>query len=87
MSGSIFSVYSKDIKWVPIGNQREIYPEGDKQVGVIHDDILLNELNPGHEMNIFMHAVKGIGKDHAKFSPVCTYKLQKILKCTNQAEN
>ncbi|XP_033226860.1 DNA-directed RNA polymerases I and III subunit RPAC1 [Belonocnema kinseyi] len=65
-------VYSGDIKWSPFGKQHERYPEGENQVGVIHQDILLNEMNPGHEMNLFMHAVKGIGKDHAKFSPVST---------------
>ncbi|XP_051159021.1 DNA-directed RNA polymerases I and III subunit RPAC1-like [Leptopilina boulardi] len=65
-------VYSNDIKWCPLGKQMEIYPRGEEQVGVIHKDILLNELNPGHEMHIYMHAVKGIGRDHAKFSPVST---------------
>ncbi|XP_043467824.1 DNA-directed RNA polymerases I and III subunit RPAC1-like [Leptopilina heterotoma] len=78
-------VYSKDIKWLPIGRQLEIFPRGEEQVGVIHKDILLNKLNPGHEIDIIMEAVKGIGKDHAKFSPVSTafYRLmQKITLLT-----
>lgn len=73
----MFIVYSKDIKWIPIDGQLEIFRGGDEQVGVIHKDILLNELNPGQELHIFMHAVKGIGKDHAKFSPICKSNLKK----------
>eukprot|EP00116_Pleurobrachia_bachei_P007215 sb/3467477/ len=37
-----------------------------------HDDILINVLRPGQEIDMTMHAVKGIGSDHAKFSPVAT---------------
>jgi DNA-directed RNA polymerase I and III subunit RPAC1 len=40
--------------------------------GPIEDDILLNKLLPGHELDIKLYAVKGIGRDHAKFSPVAT---------------
>ncbi|XP_051159056.1 DNA-directed RNA polymerases I and III subunit RPAC1-like [Leptopilina boulardi] len=75
-------VYSKDIKWIPIDGQLEIFRGGDEQVGVIHKDILLNELNPGQELHIFMHAVKGIGKDHAKFSPVSTAFYRLLPKIT-----
>lgn len=63
-------MYSKDIKWVPIGRQAEIYPRGAEQLGVLEDDILICKMRPGQEIHVFMHAVKGIGKDHAKFSPV-----------------
>lgn len=66
------NVYSRDIKWVPIGRQAEIYPRGAEQFGVLENDILISKMRPGHEIHCFMHAVKGIGKDHAKFSPVAT---------------
>ncbi|XP_017880235.1 DNA-directed RNA polymerases I and III subunit RPAC1 [Ceratina calcarata] len=66
------NVYSKDIKWVPIGRQAEIYSRGAEDLGVLEDDILLCKMRPGQEIHAFMHAVKGIGKDHAKFSPVAT---------------
>ncbi|XP_058805680.1 DNA-directed RNA polymerases I and III subunit RPAC1 [Phymastichus coffea] len=66
------NVYSRDIKWVPIGRQAELYPNGEKQLGMIYDNILLCKMRPNQEIHAFMHAVKGIGKDHAKFSPVAT---------------
>ena len=37
---------------------------------MIHSDILICKMRPNQEIHAFMHAVKGIGKDHAKFSPV-----------------
>lgn len=77
LTKTIVLVYSRDIKWLPIGRQLEVFPRGDEQVGVIHKDILLNKLNPGHEIDIIMEAVKGIGKDHAKFSPVCMFRSSK----------
>ncbi|XP_034951915.1 DNA-directed RNA polymerases I and III subunit RPAC1 [Chelonus insularis] len=66
------NVYSRDIKWVPIGRQAELYPQGEDQFGMLEPDILLCKMRPGQEIHAFMHAVKGIGKDHAKFSPVAT---------------
>lgn len=68
----LFTVYSKDIKWVPIGRQTDMFPRGAEQFGVLENDILICKMRPGHEIHVFMHAVKGIGKDHAKFSPVGT---------------
>ncbi|XP_049812959.1 DNA-directed RNA polymerases I and III subunit RPAC1 [Schistocerca nitens] len=64
------SVYTKHIKWLPIGAQGNMYTAQD--VGPIHDDILISKMMPGHELDLKLHAVKGIGKDHAKFSPVAT---------------
>ena len=39
-------------------------------VGPVHNDILIAKLRPGHEVDIELHAMKGTGRDHAKFSPV-----------------
>uniref|UniRef100_A0A182J1L4 DNA-directed RNA polymerases I and III subunit RPAC1 n=1 Tax=Anopheles atroparvus TaxID=41427 RepID=A0A182J1L4_ANOAO len=64
------SIYSGQIKWVPIGNQSTVYTEA--SVGPIDDDILISKMRPGHEFDIKLFAVKGVGKDHAKFSPVAT---------------
>jgi hypothetical protein len=35
-------------------------------------------MNPGQELNIKLAAFKGIGKDHAKFSPVGNFRKQFI---------
>lgn len=64
------NVYSGQIKWVPKGKQATMWKEND--VGVVHDKILISKMRPGHEFDIKLLAVKGIGKDHAKFSPVST---------------
>ncbi|XP_050442913.1 DNA-directed RNA polymerases I and III subunit RPAC1 isoform X2 [Adelges cooleyi] len=65
-----YPVYSKHIKWLPLGNQKDMYTEQD--VGMINDDILIAKLRPGQEIELKMFAVKGIPKDHAKFQSVCT---------------
>ncbi|NXC80565.1 RPAC1 protein, partial [Cercotrichas coryphoeus] len=63
-------VYSKHMTWVPLGNQTDLFPDADFRP--VHDDILIALLRPGQEIDVLMHCVKGIGKDHAKFSPVAT---------------
>ncbi|KAL5009296.1 hypothetical protein ScPMuIL_014877 [Solemya velum] len=63
-------VTTKYMKWVPIGNQAQIFKEDDLRP--VNTDILIAKLRPGQEINLKMHCVKGIGKDHAKFSPVAT---------------
>lgn len=65
-----YAVYSKDVKWEPVGNQNHLYSDGEERFGMIEKDILLCKMRPNQEISAYMHAVKGIGKDHAKFSPV-----------------
>lgn len=74
-----FAVYSKDIKWVPIGRQAEMFPHGAEQMNMLEPEILICKLRPGQEIHAFMHAVKGIGSDHAKFSPVGMKKILQML--------
>lgn len=62
-------VYSKDLIWMPQGDQEQWFPDGIKPV---HDDILLAKLRPGQEIELEAHSRVGIGRDHAKFSPVAT---------------
>uniref|UniRef100_A0A673VWH1 DNA-directed RNA polymerases I and III subunit RPAC1 n=1 Tax=Salmo trutta TaxID=8032 RepID=A0A673VWH1_SALTR len=73
-------VYSKDMKWVPIGNQADVFADID--IGPVHGDILLAQLRPGQELDIVMHCVKGIGQDHAKFSPVATASYRLLPEIT-----
>ncbi|XP_071557880.1 DNA-directed RNA polymerases I and III subunit RPAC1 [Temnothorax nylanderi] len=78
-------VCSKDIKWVPIGRQADMFPRGAEQFGVLENDILICKMRPGHEIHLYMEAVKGIGQDHAKFSPVATasYRLLPAIQLTD----
>ena len=45
----------------------------------MHDDILIAKLRPGHEIDMKLHAVKSIGRDHIKFSPVGELPSQLII--------
>ncbi|XP_013135605.1 PREDICTED: DNA-directed RNA polymerases I and III subunit RPAC1 [Papilio polytes] len=78
------SIYSSQIKWQPIGNQASVHKEAD--VGPVHGDILISKMRPGHELDLQLIAVKGIGKDHAKFSPVATasYRLLPEITLTRE---
>ena len=38
----------------------------------MNPDILIAKMRPGQEIDLEMHCYKGIGADHAKFSPVAT---------------
>ncbi|XP_068141561.1 DNA-directed RNA polymerases I and III subunit RPAC1 [Drosophila tropicalis] len=77
-------VFSGHLKWLPKGKQGQIYTES--SVGCIHEDILIAQLRPGHEMDLRLIAVKGLGKDHAKFSPVATayYRLLPLIKLNRE---
>ncbi|EFA07284.1 DNA-directed RNA polymerases I and III subunit RPAC1 [Tribolium castaneum] len=78
------NVYSKHIKWVPIGKQKERFSD----VGPIHPDILIAKMRPGHELDLKLLAVKSNGRDHAKFSPVATafYRLLPDIKLLREVE-
>ncbi|XKL65136.1 hypothetical protein PGB90_005222 [Kerria lacca] len=67
----LVQLYSEKIKWIPIGDQ--ITKFRIDEIGPVHDDILIAKLRPGHDIDLKMLAVKGIGKDHAKFQPVGKY--------------
>eukprot|EP00210_Caulerpa_lentillifera_P002725 g2605.t1 len=77
------TVLSGNLKWLPNGsempdetscrflndqrmtlNQSELHP--------VHQDILLTKLRPGQAIELEAHCIKGIGKVHAKWSPVAT---------------
>jgi len=73
-------IYTRDILWAPQGDQLSRFPLHSAGVGSgtgggirpLHEDILIAKLRPGQVIELECHARKGVGKDHAKFSPVAT---------------
>lgn len=68
-------VYASDLLWAPQGDQLKRFPikeGGGGGIRPIHEDILLAKLRPGQVIELEAHARKGVGADHAKFSPVAT---------------
>mmetsp|Transcript_39271 Transcript_39271/g.77236 ORF Transcript_39271/g.77236 Transcript_39271/m.77236 type:complete len:356 (+) Transcript_39271:35-1102(+) len=63
-------VYSKDLVWVPQGDQLARF--GNNPPRPVHDDIIIAKLRPGQSIEVECRAQKGIGQTHAKWSPVCT---------------
>ena len=62
-------VYSRDFVWIPQGDQEQLFTE---PLRPVHDDILIAKLRPGQVIELEAHGRRGIGKDHAKYSPVAT---------------
>ena len=76
------SVYAKDIIWTPLGQQVKRFADG--PIVPVSNEILLAKMRPGQELDMQMHARLGVGKDHAKFSPVATatYRLMPLITIT-----
>ena len=77
------NVFSKDLIFVPQGEQEQKFFNNQSKkysIGLVHDDILINKLAPGMELDLECYCVKGIGRVHAKWSPVCTAYYRLINK-------
>jgi DNA-directed RNA polymerase I and III subunit RPAC1 len=61
-------VLSGHLVWKPAGEQAEVFADNPPEP--INPNIVLVKLRPGQGVEMELHAVKGVGKDHAKFSPV-----------------
>lgn len=77
-------VYARDINYEPVGRQPNFFKEPDGLIRPVNPDILLAKMRPGQKIDIEMHCIKGIGADHAKFSPVATasYRLMPSIEIT-----
>uniref|UniRef100_A0AC35TW33 RPOLD domain-containing protein n=1 Tax=Rhabditophanes sp. KR3021 TaxID=114890 RepID=A0AC35TW33_9BILA len=64
------TVFTSAIKWLPLGSQEVEF--GDDVPRMVQDDIIVAKMKPGQQIECKLHCVKGIGRDHAKFSPVAT---------------
>lgn len=76
-------VYAHQIVFDPWGAQTE-YFSGENAIAPVNPDILIAKLRPGQRLDVVMQAIKGIGQDHAKFSPVATasYRLLPTITIT-----
>lgn len=71
------NVTTADLRWLPQGDQETFLAQPARPV---HDDILITKLRPGQAIGLEAHGCKGIGKDHAKFSPVATASYRMLPK-------
>jgi len=63
-------VYARDLAFDPVGRQFQWFK--DDPVAPVNPDILIVKLRPGQVIDMDFHCIKGLGMDHAKFSPVAT---------------
>ena len=81
---------SSDLVWKPWGKQTKRYTNRNRatllrdKIRPVYEDILIAKLRPGQEILMELDCEKGIGKTHAKWSPVCTayYRLLPAIEIT-----
>jgi DNA-directed RNA polymerases I and III subunit RPAC1 len=64
------NVYARDLVFHPVGRQAERFKND--PVRPVNPDVLIVKLRPGQIVDMDLHCIKGLGMDHAKFSPVAT---------------
>jgi len=71
-------VKSGHLEWEPQGEQALAFSDPPRPTNT---EIVLAKLRPGQEIDMELHAIKGVGKDHAKWSPVATatYRLHPLI--------
>jgi DNA-directed RNA polymerase I and III subunit RPAC1 len=76
-------VYAHQLEFKSTGRQSE-YFSGDNALRSANPDILITKLRPGQCIDLELQAIKGIGSDHAKFSPAnpASYRLMPTIDIT-----
>jgi len=64
------TVLSSHLAWEPQGEQSTLSEFIATPPAPTNPDIVLAKLRPGQEIEMVLHAIKGIGSEHAKWSPV-----------------
>jgi DNA-directed RNA polymerase I and III subunit RPAC1 len=77
------NVYAHQLVFEPEGKQKD-YFSGENAIRPVNPDILIAKLRPGQRIHLRCHCIKGVGSDHAKFSPVATasYRLLPHINIT-----
>ena len=76
------TIYSRQLTWSPQGHQLYRFSSPGQQIEPYYKDIILAKLRPGQKIEVELHAEKGIGATHAKWSPVATasYRLMPTIE-------
>lgn len=77
------NIYAHHLVFEPQGDQTKHFDGGNK-IRPQNPNILIAKLRPGQRINLRCHCIKGIGMDHAKYSPVATasYRLLPHINIT-----
>ncbi len=76
-------IYARDMVFDPVGRQVQIFKAPDGHIRPTNPDILLAKMRPGQKIDMEMHCIKGIGADHAKYSPaMASYRLLPSIEIT-----
>jgi DNA-directed RNA polymerase I and III subunit RPAC1 len=80
------TVYSDSLEWMPQGGQDEQFAA--EPIKPVYDNIIIAKLRPGQQIALEAHCRKGVGKDHAKYSPVSTasYRLLPEITVTDAVQ-
>ena len=80
----VANVMSGSLQWVPHGDQSARF--AGREPAPVDKGILLCKLKPGQRISVEAWAVKGVGMEHAKWSPVCTasYRLLPEISLTQE---
>ena len=63
-------VLSSHLEWQPQGEQENVFTGDHPAPAPTNPNIVLAKLRPGQVVDMELHAIKGVGQEHAKWSPV-----------------